>query len=394
MGTNGSFSRLTNENKKTLRSRAFNFRWATLESGVIPLTAADPDLPVPIAIIEGIQEYLNEPYLSYGPAEGLPEFCQGVADFYNRHKGGDIQPEEVFAINSAASGMFLVAQAVIEPGDEVIIADPVDFLLERSVLAAGGIIKRFNRRPDTSILEAIQMQYSSKTKMLSLCNPHNPTGEIFDRDTLEAILRWAKEKNIYIVSDEIWSDIVYDGATVHSVRSFDKSLTGKVFTVYGYSKSFGLAGLRIGALITPNPEWRATMVKLSYAADTAYGVATLSQIGAVSAMQDASWSAFQEILEHYQQNRNRIAQFVDSIPALSAIPPKATYLYWINIEQTGHSADFIVEHLRKNHALAVIPGNPTFFGPRAEGHIRLSFATTIDVLEEGLKRLREGLESL
>ena len=394
MGKNGSFSRLTDENKKTLTSRAFNFRWATLESGVIPLTAADPDIPVPSPIVDGIQEYLNEPYLSYGPAEGLPEFCQGVADFYNRHKNSDVKPEEVFAINSAASGMFLVAQAVIKPGDEVIIADPVDFLLERSVLAVGGVIKRFDRRPNTSILEAIKEQYSPKTKMLSLCNPHNPTGEIFDRDTLEAILKWAKEKNIYVVSDEIWSDIVYDGATVHSLRSFDKSLTEKVFTVYGYSKSFGLAGLRIGALITPNPEWRETMVKLSYAADTAYGVATLSQVGAVAAMQDASWSAFKEILEHYQQNRDRITQFVDSMTTLSAIPPKATYLYWINIEQTGHSADFIVEHLRKNHALAVIPGNPTFFGPRAEGHIRLSFATTTDVLEEGLERLREGLESL
>ena len=77
-------------------------------------------------------------------------FAYGVADFYNKHKGSDIQPEEVFAINSAASGMFLVAQAVVKPGDEVIIADPVDFLLERSVLAAGGVIKRFDRRPDTS----------------------------------------------------------------------------------------------------------------------------------------------------------------------------------------------------------------------------------------------------
>ena len=394
MGTNGSFSRLTDVNKKTLRSRAFNFRWATLESGVIPLTAADPDIPVPSPIIEGIQEYLNEPYLSYGPAEGLPEFCHGVADFYNKHKGSDIQPEEVFAINSAASGMFLVAQAVVKPGDEVIIADPVDFLLERSVLAAGGVIKRFDRRPDTSILEAIREQYSSKTKMLSLCNPHNPTGEIFDRDTLEAILTWAKKKDIYVVSDEIWSDIVYDGETVHSVRSFNKSLTEKVFTVYGYSKSFGLAGLRIGALITPDPEWRDTMVKLSYAVDTAYGVATLSQVGAVAAMQDASWSAFQDVLAHYQENRDRITQFVDSMPTLSAIPPKATYLYWINIKQTGHSADFIVEHLRKNHDLAVIPGNPTFFGPRAEGHIRLSFATTTDILEEGLKRLRKGIDSL
>ena len=107
MGTNGSFSRLTDENKKTLRSRAFNFRWATLESSVIPLTAADPDIPVPSPIIEGIQEYLNQPYLSYGPAEGVPEFCQGVADFYNKHKGSDINPKRFLPSIVRPVGCFL-----------------------------------------------------------------------------------------------------------------------------------------------------------------------------------------------------------------------------------------------------------------------------------------------
>ena len=252
-----------------------------------------------------------------GQQRDFPSFCQGVADFYNKHKGGDIEPEEIFAINSAASGMFLVAQAVVKPGDEVIIADPVDFLLERSVLAAEESSNDLTEDLIFPFLKPSKSNFPQKQRCCPLCNPHNPTGEIFDRDTLEAIFKVGKEKDIYVVSDEIWSDIVYDGDTVHSVRSFDKSLTEKVFTVYGYSKSFGFAGLRIGALIAPNAEWRDTMVKLSYAADTAYGVGTLSQIGAVAAMQDASWSAFQDILKHYQQNRDRITQFVDSMPTLS-----------------------------------------------------------------------------
>ena len=175
----------------TLRRRAHNFRWAEVEPDVIPLTAADSDFPIADVIREAIVDYVGAGYLSYGPARGLPEFRGAVAETLCRRRRIPCGAESVFAANSAASAMYLVARAVLQPGDEVLIPDPVDFLFERSVVAAGGVVRRFPIRMagDHSVDPSeVAARIGPRTRMISVCNPHNPLGRVWTRDELATIV--------------------------------------------------------------------------------------------------------------------------------------------------------------------------------------------------------------
>ncbi|MEM7033816.1 MAG: pyridoxal phosphate-dependent aminotransferase, partial [Chloroflexota bacterium] len=201
-------------NIPVLKQRAYNHRWAVQEADIIPLTAADPDFPIAPQIVAGMQNYLQKGYLSYGPPTGLPEFCEGVAETLQRKRVLTCEADQIFAVNSAASALFLVAKfALNNPGDEALIADPVDFLFERSVVAAGGRVKRFSLNGggqgtfDPDEIEALIT--SGKTKLLSICNPHNPLGRVWTRDELLQLADIAVRHNLWIMSDEVWADIVY-----------------------------------------------------------------------------------------------------------------------------------------------------------------------------------------
>jgi DNA-binding transcriptional MocR family regulator len=159
----------------TLRQRAYNYRWAVQPPGVIPLTAADPDFPVCEEIIAAVQRHLGAGYVPYGPPEGLPGIRHVATETLRRRHGLSCGPDTLFPTDGAASAVFLAARLALPvAGDEAIIPDPVDFLLERSVRAAGGVVRRWptaGGRHDAAQLEAL---VTPRTRLISLCNPHNP----------------------------------------------------------------------------------------------------------------------------------------------------------------------------------------------------------------------------
>ncbi|KMQ66735.1 aspartate aminotransferase [Chryseobacterium angstadtii] len=374
-------------NFEALKRKAYNGRWATIEEGIIPLTAADPDFRTAPEIEQGIIEYIKDGYLSYGPFSGLPEFKKNVAEHFNTNKHGSFTPENILAVNSAAQGMFLIASYVLKPGDEAIILDPVDFLFKRSVEAAGGTVQLCPVDHTTAAIdfEKLVQLINPKTKLISICNPHNPLGKVYPKEVLKKISEIAAAHDLWVMSDEIWSDIVYDHKDFHTYSSVSEEAKKKSFTVYGFSKSFGIAGLRIGAVLCNDQEILDDFTEKSNFNSTIEGVSTLSQIAASVALERAKpW--YREFLNHLQHNRDLAFNILNNSEILSPNLPEATFVLFPKINNSLTSDEF-AQHVLKYGKVAVVPGSERWFGKGAEGHIRICFSTSQEILQEGLERI-------
>lgn len=373
-----------------LRQRAFNLRWATVPADVIPLTAADPDFPVAPAIREAISRHALEGVFSYAPAEGLPAFRNTVASGLLDRRGLAIDPNQVFPTNSAASAMFLAAALVLAPGDEVVVFDPVDFLFAASAEAAGATVVRCpldeQGRFDAGELASL---ITPRTRMLTLCSPHNPLGHVLQRAELEAFAALAEQHDLWILSDEVWSDIVYPPHQHISTASLAPEIARRTFTVLGWSKTFGLAGLRAGALILPSVAHRDQVLGLSGAAATAYGVSTLTQVAAVAAWQDG-WPWVEGFLAHLQGMRDLAVERLNRLDGVTARAPQGTYVVFPDVSAKDPDASALVQRILTQARVALVPGAPRWFGPRAAGHMRLCFSTSRGILTQALDRIEEA----
>jgi len=382
-------------NFEVLKKRAFNYRWAEVEEGVIPLTAADPDFPVAPEIINDLFDYIKEGYFSYGPKLGFPEFRKSIADSLNNRKNEYVDPDLVLPIDSAARGMFIIAKTVLKPGDEVIIFDPVDFLFKESTVAAGAVPVYFPAKVKDGYIDLSELEnyITPKTKMICLCNPHNPLGTVYSKEDLDLILSLSEKYDLWIMNDEIWSDIVYPEKEFISILSLGPERNKKTLSVFGFSKSFGVAGLRIGCIYCHDEEVFNKIVENSDVMTTAGGISTLSQIAGIACLEKAYYWV-DEFIKHLTKNRDYAYERINSMPYISCRKPDATYLMFINIKGTGLGSQEFVKHMEEKVKLALVPGTEKFFGPGAEGYVRLCFATSFEVLKEGLDRLEEGLRLL
>lgn len=380
---------------KALQQQAFNLRWATQPPDVIPLTAADPDFPVAPAVREAIARQAAEGLFCYGPAEGLPAFRQACARFSLERRHCPASPEQVLAVDGAAAGMRQVCAQLLRPGDEAIIFDPVDFLFQAAVEAAGGRVRRLPVDPLSGALalEQLEALLTPRTRLLGICNPLNPVGRVLRREELERLAGFALRHNLAILNDEVWADIVYAPVPFLSIAALGPEVAARCWTVHGFSKNYGLAGLRVGCVVAPDAAACAELAQSSLASTTMTGTATLSQIAAVAALEQANdWLA--AWLAHLQRQRDLAAAALQTMPGTQVRSPEGTYVLFPQVNHHGLSAEALVQRLLERQRLAVVPGAPRWFGPGASGHLRLVFSTSEAILREGLNRLRRGLEEL
>jgi aspartate/methionine/tyrosine aminotransferase len=372
-----------------LRRRAFNLRWAQQPADVIPLTAADPDFAVCPAVQEQLVRYVCEGVMSYVPPEGLPEFRAAVASWMHATRGLETKPEEVFATDSAASAMALVARASLAPGEEALIPDPVDFLFQHSVERAGAVAIRVPVKRQTAAEEfiaAMEARLTPRTRMLWLCNPHNPLGMVYPREWLLNVAEWAMRRNLRLVSDEIWSDIVYPPHAHVALAAVSPEIARRTVTVYGFSKNFALAGLRVGCVVCSDPEWRRQIISASDAESTVYGVSVLSQVAAVAALERGrDWLA--AFVRHLHAQRDYAVERLAKWPGVAVEAPQGTYVVFPNVRNLSDDAERLCEQLRQQARVALVPGASRWFGPGAGGHLRLCFATSRRILEQAFDRL-------
>jgi aminotransferase len=378
----------------TLRKRAHNLRWATVPPGVIPLTAADPDFPCPAPVTEAIAAFLTKRYFSYGPPEGLPEFRESMARFFHEKRNLLATPDTILPVDSAAFGIYLTCKAFLKPGDEAILFDPVDFLFRYAIEEAQAKAVTLPIAPGAPAdFQRLEQLITPRTRLICLCNPLNPTGKVFTKDELLALGQLACRHDLMILSDEIWSDIVYKPHVFTSIASLDKDISDRTITITGFSKSYGLAGLRIGAVMASNRNHYARLYEASLHQSTVHGANLLSQVAATAALERCGqW--LDEFVSHLHAMRDRAVDRLNHLPGFACTRPEGCYVAFADITGTGRSSAEIRDLLFDRAKVAVVPGLPEWFGPGAAGYIRLSFATSQAILDEALDRITLTIRNL
>ncbi|MFM7261046.1 MAG: pyridoxal phosphate-dependent aminotransferase [bacterium] len=397
---------------ESLRKRAFNMRWAECPPDVIPLTAADPDLPISSAITNAITRYVATPHLPYGPPAGLPDFRHALSAHFARTKSADADPSRVIATNSAASAIALVARALLRSGDEVVVQDPVDFLVAESVRRAGANVRFWKACDGRFTVEGLEQALlenpqgnlqrdpqethhgssrssaagRSRVRAIFVCNPHNPMGMLWSPSEVRAIAHLASERGIAIVSDEVWSDVVLDGRPFRSFAAHGSD-DCHAWVVHGMSKGFAMAGLRMGAVIAPDRAAADAFVSSQGFSHTIEGASTLSQIAAIAALREGdAWRL--GFLDHCARMRDVAMRRLSKLKGVAVRrPPEATFILFADVSATGVGEDELARRIERISRVRVVPGSPRWFGTAAAGHIRLSLATTHEVLDEALTRI-------
>lgn len=382
-------------NVEALKKKAYNYRWAEVPEGTIPLTAADPDYPVAPEIRRALSDYIADGYFSYTPKLGYPEFMQAISGALQKRKSEDISPDLILPIDSAARGMYVIADVVLQPGDEMIVFDPVDYLFRESCLAAKGVPVLFPAKLKDGYIDLSSLEdyITPKTKMIGLCNPHNPYGVLYRPEDLEHIMSLCEKYDLMIMNDEIWSDIIYPDNQFLSIYSLGNQRCKRVMSVFGFSKSFGIAGLRAGCVYCTSKEWFQKIVDKSAVMTTAGGISSLSQIAGMACVNECYYWV-DEFIKHLKGNRDYAVQRVNSMPKLHCQAPQATYLLYVDAREFGMTSVEFTDFLKEKVQLALVAGGEKFFGPGSEGYVRICFATSREVLAEGLDRLEKGVQML
>lgn len=372
-----------------LKERALGMRWAGVPEGTIPLTSADPDFKPAIEIRQAMTDFIQGGYFPYAP-DALPGLCEAISKSLKERKNEDVPPEFIQPVDSASACMHAIAASVLQPGDEVIIFDPVDLLFGISTRYAGANViyyspKHENGHWDFSDLES---KVTPRTRMICLCNPHNPLGLLYTEEELRVIATVAADHDLWIMNDEIWSDIVYSERPFVSINSLGPDLNKKTISFYGFSKGFGLPGLRAGYMYALNGDAFQAGMRRGYG--LAAGVDYLTQIAMKTAVTEC-WYWVDAFVEHLQTNRDYILERFDKMPLIHGTRQEATFVTFPDIHETGLSSQEFVDYMAKNQKVCLVPGTVQWFGPGGEGCVRLCYSTSHSILKEGLDRIEEGL---
>lgn len=374
-----------------LKKRAYNLRWAEVEDGVIPMTAADPDYPVAEEITAAMMEYIQDGYFSYTPKLGFDSFKKAISKALFERKGEEIPFEQILPIDSAARAMDIIAKSFLKPEDEMIVFDPCDYLFREACMQAGGTPVFFPADLKDGLIDLSELEkyITPKTRMIGLCNPHNPYGKSYTVEQLEFIMSLCEKYDLYIMNDEIWSDIIFPDAKFTSIYCLGNERCHRVLSVFGFSKSFGLAGLRIGCMYCTDKTNFDKLVEKSQVLSTAGGIASISQVAGEAAC-DKAYYWVDEFVQHLMASRDYAVEEINKIPGLKAYRPDATYLLYVDMSAYDMLAVDFVNYLKEKVKLVLVPGGRTYFGDLSEGHFRICFATSRAILEEGIERLKAG----
>lgn len=348
--------------------------------------AGEPDFDTPDFIKEACIDALNAGKTKYAPAAGIPALRDALAEKYRNDNGiAGVTSQQIVVSPGGKYSCMLAIQAVVSPGDEVIIPAPYWVSYPEMVKLAGGVPKvifagmeaDFKISPDQ-----LRAAISDKTRLVILNSPSNPTGAIYSREEMAALVEIALAAGIYIMSDEIYEYLLYDGVQHVSPASFSSEAAASVITVAGFSKTFSMTGWRLGTLMAPAPIAKAVA---SLQSQTTSNATTFAQFGALAAMQqwDASMAAVQTMLKSFDRRRLRLLEGLQSISGIQCARAQGAFYLFPKLGDFGMSSMDFSAQLLEEEKVAVVPGE----GFGAPGYMRLSYATSDDVIEKGLERL-------
>lgn len=355
--------------------------------------AGEPDFDTPEFIKEACAKALAEGKTKYAPAPGIPELRQALAEKYRRdNKIDGVEAAQIVVSPGGKYSCYLAIKAVVSPGDEVIIPAPYWVSYPEMVKLAGGKPKTIFAGADADFKitpEQLKAAITPETRLVILNSPSNPTGTVYTREELAALTEVAVEAGLYIMSDEIYEYLLYDGVEHVSPASFSKEAAEHVITVAGFSKTFSMTGWRLGTLMAPTPVAKAVA---SIQSQTSSNATTFAQYGALAAMRqwDQSLAAVGEMLTVFDRRRLRLLDGLRQIDGVVCPRAQGAFYLFPNIESFGLSAQDFATKILQEEKVALVPGE----GFGAPGYLRLSYAISDEVIEKGLERIERFCKHL
>ena len=351
---------------------------------VCSFSAGEPDFPTPKHICEAAKTALDEGKTRYGPAVGELKLRQAIAKKLQNDNNLNYEAENIIVTNGGKFSLFNLMQVAIESGDEVIIPAPYWLSYPEMVKSAGGtpvIVETLAENDYKITPEQLDKAITPQTKLFIFNSPSNPTGTVYSPDEVKALAQIIVERDIFVVSDEIYEKILYDDAQHLSIGSIDKEIFDRTIVSSGFAKSHSMTGWRVGYAAAPLEIIKA-MAKIQ--SHSTSNVCTFAQYGAIAAL-ESSQDCVREMMEAFSQRRNYMYRAISDIPKLSCPKPYGAFYLFVDISKTGKTSLDFCNELLEAKKVAAIPG--IAFG--ADNCIRFSYATDLDTIEEGIKRLAE-----
>jgi aspartate aminotransferase len=359
---------------------------------VIGFGAGEPDFPTPQHIVEAAAAACADPRNhKYTPTAGLPELREAIRFKTARDSGLNVTPAQVLVTNGGKHAVAQACAALLDPGDEVLLPAPYWTTYPETIRLAGAdviTVPTTAERGFRASVEQLEAAATPRTKLLLFVSPSNPTGAVYSRDEVEAIGRWASERGIWVITDEIYEHLVYGGASHHSMPVVVPELADRCVVLNGVAKTYAMTGWRVGWMIGPLDVIQATTNLQSHETSN---VANVCQRAAVAAL-TGDLSAVAEMRAAFDRRRVRMVEMLNDIPGVSCVEPEGAFYAFPNLEgvlgrelrgrlpvTSLELAELILEEAK----VAIVPGEA--FG--APGHARLSYALGDDDLVEGVGRM-------
>jgi aspartate aminotransferase len=356
---------------------------------VCSFSAGEPDFDTPTHIKAAAKKALDEGKTRYGPAAGEAGLRKAIAEKLLRDNQLAYNADNVIVTNGGKQSLYNLIMALIEAGDEVIIPAPYWLSYPEMVTLAGGTSVIVNTSLENQYKitpEQLEAAITPKTKLFVLNSPSNPTGIVYTPEEIAALAKIVVEKDILVVSDEIYEKILYDGAIHRSIASFGPEIFQRSIISNGFAKAFSMTGWRVGYIAGPVEIVKA-MTKIQ--SHSTSNVCTFAQYGAIAAL-ESSQDCIEEMVKAFSERRQYILERVRAIPGLNCPTPNGAFYVFIDISQTGLKSRDFCQKLLETQKVAAIPG--IAFG--ADDCIRLSYATDLKTIEKGFDRLDQFIGSL
>ena len=377
-------------------ARAKEMKAAGLD--VIGFGAGEPDFPTPKFICDAAREALDLGLTRYTPTAGTKELRKAICEKLRKENDMTYTYGDILVSNGAKQCLFNIFQAILDPGDEVLIPTPCWVSYPEMVRMAGGVPVFIPSDESTDFIPTskdIASRVTRRTKAIIITSPSNPNGSVWSREQLQFVADLAVSHPFYVVSDEIYEKLLYDGRQHLSIAQLGEDIKAQTFMVNGMSKAYAMTGWRIGYVAGPGQVINAMT---SYQSQSTSGPNSIAQYAALKALQ-GDQSCVTEMVAEFQKRRDAMVEHINSIPHVSCRKPAGAFYIMLNIKEllgrryngrlVETSQDF-AELLLAEKEVAVVPG----IAFEAEGYCRLSYALSLENCIKGVDRIGEFVESL
>lgn len=354
---------------------------------IIHFEIGQPDFPTFENICEAGVEAIRRGKTRYTPPAGMMELREAIAEDAGRRRGISISPQEVVISPGGKPNLFFPTLALVEEGDEVIYPDPGFPTYQAMIQVAGGIpvpVPLLEENDFSFDLEVFDRLINPRTKLIILNSPSNPTGGVLDEKSLQHIAEQAQRYDCWVMSDEIYARLVYDGGTAPSIAALP-GMKERTILVDGFSKTYSMTGWRLGYGIMPLALAQQVELLLTHSIGATAHFTQYAGLEAIRGPQEA----VDAMVAEFQRRREVMVNGLNGIPGFRCRKPQGAFYAFPNIRATGMSSAELADFLLEKAGVALLPG--TAFGQYGEGFLRLSYATSVEKIEEGLRRIGEVL---